>query len=150
VKHAPLRRFGFRLRRRRDGERGFVAIEFVAGCAFLLLPVAVLVSVMPTWSERQSMARSAAREAGRTYVLTADPQQAQSVVDQIAENHHLKDGELHLQLTGDPRVPGGEVRATVKVDVPATVIPVLDANTDAFSFTESHSEVVDLYREVPK
>jgi Flp pilus assembly protein TadG len=127
-------------------ERGFAALEFVAGLAILLLPVAVLVTVMPTWSERQEIATVAAREAARTYVVTHDRHAAEDMVTEIAHNYRLAEDQLKLTLTGDPTARGGRVEASVNVKVPATAIPVLGANSDAFSFTEHHTEIVDLYR----
>lgn len=136
-------------RRNRSDESGFVAVEFVLGLGVLLLPVALLVMVFPIWSERQEMARVAAREAARIYALTGNTQQADDVVQQIEQNYHLKDDGLTLDLKGDPRKRGGEVTAVIHVKVPATNIPLLHANADAFSFTEQHSEVIDLYRSMP-
>ena len=53
---------------RDDG--GFVAIEWVAAVAFLLLPVVVLVATMPVWAERKNAATIAAADAAR--LLVAD------------------------------------------------------------------------------
>jgi hypothetical protein len=133
-------------RHERAQEHGFAALEFVAGLAILLLPIAVLVTVMPTWSERQEVATIAAREAARTYVVTRDRQKAEDIATEIGANYHLAPDQLRLTLTGDPTTRGGEVRASVDVRVPATAIPLLGANADAFSFTETHREIVDLYR----
>lgn len=136
-------------RRAASDMSGFVATEFVIGIAFLLLPVTLLVSAFPTWSERKEMAIVAAREAARAYVLTGDPAAAQRVVDEIETNYSLEDDSLTLELSGDPRVRGGEVTAIVHIGVPATIIPILDANADAFTFTDSHTEIVDQYRSLP-
>ena len=51
--------------KRIDEEHGFVAIEWVAAVAMLLLPVVVLVATLPTWAERRHAATVAAREAAR-------------------------------------------------------------------------------------
>src|SRR4051812_26146920 len=44
-------------------DRGFVAIEWVAAVAMLLLPAVVLVGALPTWAERRHAATVAARGA---------------------------------------------------------------------------------------
>lgn len=141
-----MRRLHRRWRSHRQ-DNGFVAIEFVFGLGFLMLPVALLLLVFPTWSERQAMARVAAREAARTYVLTADAARAQAVVSQIAENHKLTGDDLTLTLEGNPAERGGSIRATVQVQVPILVIGIFDeGGIGGFSFTEAHTEVVDRYR----
>jgi NADH:ubiquinone oxidoreductase subunit H len=56
--------------RPRDG-RGFVAIEWVAAVALLLLPVVVLVATLPSWAERRHAATVAAREAATAAVGNA-------------------------------------------------------------------------------
>ena len=53
---------------RRRSESGFVAIEWVAAIAMLLLPIVVLVATMPGWAERRHAATVAAREAARDLV----------------------------------------------------------------------------------
>ena len=45
---------------RRGGQAGFTAAEFVLGVCVIVVPVALLVLALPTWSERQSMAQRAA------------------------------------------------------------------------------------------
>ena len=41
-------------------QRGFIAIEWVAAIAMLLLPAVVLVATLPTWAERRHAASVAA------------------------------------------------------------------------------------------
>jgi hypothetical protein len=72
--------------RRKQNEKGFVTVEFVAGVGFLILPTMLLVTVFPTWWERVSMARVASREAARVYVLTQDANQASNAVTAIEGN----------------------------------------------------------------
>lgn len=127
-------------------EAGFVMTEFVLAIAVLLLPVTLLVSVFPTWSERKELAVVAAREAARTYVITRDAAAAQLVVDEIADNYALEGSSMRLELNGNPSTPGGEITAIVHVGVPATVIPIMNADADAFMISNQHTEVVDLYR----
>ncbi len=127
-------------------EQGFVTIEFVLGVAFLILPVTLMVLVLPIWSERQSVARVAAREAARSYVVNQNIDQAKAIALQITANDHIKAESVDVALEGDPKQRGGSVRATVQVKVPVSSIPLLGANSDAFTIKSSHTEVVDLYR----
>lgn len=136
------------LQRRR--QHGFVAIEFVAGMGLLLVPIGILAMVFPTWAERQDMGRVAAREAARIYVLTGSESEAQDTVSQIAQNYDLKANQVRLNgFTTNVNDGGTSVTASVTVEVPATSIPVLNLNADAFSFTVRQTEAVDTYRSVP-
>lgn len=135
-------------RSRGRNERGYVATEFLLGIGFLVLPVALMVLTFPTWSERQSAARTASQEAARVYVLTRDAGQAEAITRSIADNHGLNEDQMTVSLAGDPARRGGDVTATVEVKVPATVIPIMGLNADAFTLTERHTEVVDLYRSI--
>jgi hypothetical protein len=45
----------------RSREGGYVAAELALGIGLLVFPVALLVLTLPTWSERQTTARSIAR-----------------------------------------------------------------------------------------
>ncbi|MEI8001360.1 MAG: hypothetical protein WCI50_08415, partial [Actinomycetes bacterium] len=56
-------------RSRRAAAGGFAAIELAAGVALLLLPVTLLVVALPTWADRQTVARLAARDATRVLTL---------------------------------------------------------------------------------
>ncbi len=141
------------IRTRRNNQRnteGFMLIEFLAGMGFLLLPLAILVMVFPTWAERQSMGRVAAREAARTYVLTGDQARAQAVVDGIAADYGMKPGQYQLTFPDlAPQLARGQtVTAQVNVNVPVTNIPVWNLDTDAFTLTSRHREVVDQYRSI--
>ena len=68
-------------RREQRDERGFVAVEWVAAIAVLMLPVVVLVATLPNWAERRHAATVAAREAAAVAVVNAmvDPAAAQRV-----------------------------------------------------------------------
>ena len=75
---------------RRGGQAGFTAAEFVLGVCVIVVPVALLVLALPTWSERQSMAQRAANESAREVVLadswSAGTSAARAVVEQVAGN----------------------------------------------------------------
>lgn len=135
--------------RNHDSERGFVTSEFVLSVALLIFPVALLVLTLPTWAERQSMSRVSAREAARTYVLTADEVRARESAVQIATNQRIDPASISVSFEGDPRVAGSEVRATVITQVPAVRIPLLGAGIGSFELSDTHTEIVDLYRSQP-
>jgi hypothetical protein len=112
------------------------------------LPTLLLVLTLPTWVERQSLARLVAQEASRT--LAASRSWSDGVADAtalartIAANHGLGPGDLRLSLAGRLE-RGATVSATVTVRVPASQVPGW-GGIGGFALTEAHSEVVDPYR----
>lgn len=153
--------------RRSDGPRGaagYVTLELVLGVGLLLLPTAILVLSFPTWVERQSLARVAAREAARTAVLAVDARQglveAEWVVATTARNHGVPAGQVSvcfavhelgrpspLDCTGLTALRRGQaVTAYVTVRLPALAFPGLGAALDAIPHTARHTERVDLFR----
>lgn len=137
--------------RRGAREDGSVAIELALGVGLLLLPVALLVLLLPTWLERQSMARVAAQEAARTAVVVADDSTAavaaRAVVADVARNHGVDPGDVSVRFSGGLQ-RGQTLTAEVSVRIPATVFPGL-TEVAAFTWRTSHSEHVDRYRSVP-
>jgi len=134
-------------------ERGFAALELVAGVALLVLPVALLVLSLPDWSARQSAARFAAREAARVVSLAGvcDPDRADSLVAAVADGAGLGSGELHLALdcgAGTPLPRGGTVTARVRVVMPAVAVPAV-GSVPGWSWTAAHAERVDPYLSRP-
>lgn len=128
-------------------ERGFVAIEFVAAVAFLLLPIVVLVATVPTWAERRHAATVAAREAARVLVdawPNADPRDAVDVAERIAADHGVDraDVAVHVPSAGGGR--GSYVRVEVVVRMPA--IAVTGMRAGAWHYTAVELRRVDDYR----
>jgi hypothetical protein len=150
--------------RRGGREAGHAAVELALAVGLLLLPVAILVLSFPTWIERQSMARSAAREVARIVVLSPDPVQGAATaahrLADIAHNHGVDPAGVTLcyavhavteaapsTCTGLVRVARGEaVTAYVTVPLPALEFPGLPIRLTERSFTVTHTERVDLYR----
>ncbi len=137
-------------RRRARGESGYVAAELALGIGLLVFPVAMLVLTLPTWSERQSAARSIAREAARAAAVagTCDPPAARDVGAAMGENLGLGSGQVDVTLDCTPgqRLPrGGEVAARVTVSMPAVEIPGI-GSVGAWHWTAEHHEPVDQYR----
>lgn len=130
----------------KTNERGFVTLEFVAGVGFILLPTMLLVTVLPTWFERVSMARVASREAARVFVLSQDQAQASAAVDLLETNNKLPAETMDVTLTGDPKQRGGQVTATVTTKLPITSLPLLNLDAGVVTITETHTEVVDQFR----
>lgn len=121
------------------------------GVSLLLVPTAVLVLALPTWVERQSLARVAAQEAARAVVLADDATlgegAARAVVARTARNHGLTPGAVAVRIEGGLR-RGGVVTAVVSVRVPATTLPGL-TGVAPFTVSSRHSERVDRYRSLP-
>jgi hypothetical protein len=137
-------------RSRLHHEDGYVAAELALGIGLLVFPVAMLVLTLPTWSERQSAARSIAREVARTIAVdgTCDRAAAERVRSTMATNVGLRGGAVEVALDcvdGQRLRRGGDVTASVTVTMPAVDIPGI-AEVGAWSWTAHHSEPVDQYR----
>ena len=134
------------------GERGFVATEFALGVGVLLLPVALLVLTLPTWSERQTTARAMAREAGRAVAATGvcRPGLADDVVTTMARNLGLAaaDATVRLDCRGGALEPGSDLEVAVTVRMPAVSIPGIGA-VGEWTWTAVHREPVDQYASAP-
>lgn len=132
-------------------DRGSAPIELPLAVGLLLLPLAAAVAVMPTWAERQSMARLAAQEAARTIVLADTWEEGTAAADalaaQIAANHDIDPADLTLVYHGALR-RGDTVTASATVLIPGVVLPGLGPVAGAH-WTVSHTEAVDLYRSMP-
>ena len=131
------------------GERGYVAAELALGVGLLVFPIAMLVLTLPTWSERQSVARAIAREAARTVAVggACDPGAASDIGATMAGNLGLRGGvDVELDCASGARLRrGGTVTASVTVRMPAVDIPGI-GTVGAWSWTAHHSEPVDQYR----
>jgi hypothetical protein len=134
----------------RSREGGYVAAELALGIGLLVFPVALLVLTLPTWSERQTTARSIAHEVSRVVAVAGvcDRERAAETGHDMARNLGLVPRDVDVQLDCVPggRLPrGGSVRASVTVAVPAVTLPGI-GSVGAWSWTAHHSEPVDQYR----
>ncbi len=131
-----------------NSERGAVAVELPAAIGLLLLPLALLVITIPTWPERQTVARSAASEAARTAVLASSWEEGidagADVVALAAQNYGLDQADLTVSWEG-AFGRGESITATVTVRMPALVVPGL-TTVDPWTWSASHTERVDDYR----
>lgn len=135
---------------RRRRERGMVIIEWPLAILLLLVPIAAMAALVPTWSERQTAARDAASIAARTAAIAGDPDTAMSdgeaAARQTASNFGIDPEDLTIDLTGDLS-RGGSITAVVTVRMPALSVPGL-GDVDGWSWTTSHTERVDDYRSI--
>lgn len=136
--------------RRGRGEGGFVAAELALGVGVLLFPIAMLVLSLPTWSERQSTARSIARETARVAAVagSCDAAAARQLASTMAVNLGVPSHAVSVELDCPPgdHVPrGGDVTARVTVQMPAVSVPGI-GGVGAWSWTAVHHEPVDQYR----
>lgn len=135
-------------------EKGYATVELVAGIAFLLLPVTLLVLTLPTWAERQSFAASAAHDAAlalaRSSTWPSGKARAEQIVDEMARNYGLRSDEP-VQLTWEPDRQGASVErgervtAVVSVPTPGVFVPGL-GYIGRWDLTARHTEIVDRYR----
>lgn len=130
-------------------ERGFVPIELVLGIGLLLFPVTIMVLALPRWSERQTMARTAATEAARAWARSNDDLagsvEARRMVDEIAANYGVDPALVAVAYAGSVRHRGGIVTVTITVPMPKVSAPGMGA-FGGWHWTTSHSEAVDKYR----
>ena len=136
-----------RLRSQSVRERGFVAIEWVAAVALLLLPVVVLVATLPDWAERRHAATVAAREAARELVRewpSADPAQAVVVARDVAADHGVPASEVFVRVLSVGAARGDMARVAVRVTMPA--ISVAGMSAGAWHYTAVEVRRIDDYR----
>jgi hypothetical protein len=134
----------------RPRERGYVAGELALGIGLLVFPVALLVLTLPTWSERQTTARSIAREVSRVVAVAGvcDRAAASETGLDMARNLGLAPADIDVQLDcapGERLRRGTSVRASVTVGIPAVTFPGI-GSVGAWSWTAHHSEPIDQYR----
>lgn len=135
-------------------ERGAGAIDLVLVSALILIPFAMLLLSFPIRMEYRSMADAAAREAVRACATAFDPDtgqtRAEGVASQILAERGLAPGGTDLSIDcRNSWAPGGVVRATVSLDVPA--INVMGFWTlGSWTMTSSYREQMEPYRSIPR
>jgi hypothetical protein len=128
-------------------EHGFVATEWVAALALLLLPVVVLAATLPSWAERSHTATVAAREAARTVVdewpqpATAD---ATHAAQDVARDHGVSSDDIDVQVRAAVPPRGGAVRVDVWMTMPA--ISVAGIRVGAWRYHAVAIRRIDDYR----
>jgi hypothetical protein len=134
----------------RPRERGYVAGELALGIGLLVFPVALLVLTLPAWSERQTTARSIAREVSRVAAVAGVCEHGRALETgrDMARNLGLAPSDVDVELDCAPGARlqrGGSVRASVTVAVPTVTFPGI-GSVGAWSWTAHHSEPIDRYR----
>jgi hypothetical protein len=128
-------------------EDGFVATEWVAAVALLLLPVVVLAATLPSWAERAHAATVAAREAARTVVdewpspAAAD---ARRTAQDVGRDHGIDPGDLDVRVAPDDPPRGSDVRVDVWVRMPA--VSVAGIHVGAWRYHAVAIRRIDDYR----
>jgi hypothetical protein len=121
------------------------------GLGLLVIPVLLLVLTLPTWEERTVDARDAAANAARTLVTADTWTDGVSAADQMVEEEAVNDGlstnQVSVSYSG-ALTPGANVTATVRVTIPAGVIPGIGA-FGTLHYTASSTQHVDDYRSDP-
>lgn len=140
---------------RRDETGMAPPITMALAVGLILIPVIVIVLVLPTWSERISDARTAARNAARSLATAinwdAGVNAADQTVQEIAVNNGLKPSDIQWtpSCSATPCLTrGGTVTATVTVTIPATRFPGI-GTFGATHFTTSSTQRVDQFRPLP-
>jgi len=132
---------------RRGSVCGFVAIEWVAAIAMLLLPIAVLVATIPGWAERRHAATVAAREAARDIVdnwPNATPESAVLVAIDVAADHGVDATDVAVRVPSVGEVRGDDVVVEVEVTMPA--IGVSGMSVGSWHYTARATRRVDDFR----
>jgi len=128
-------------------ERGFVAVEWVAAVALLLLPIVVLVATVPVWAERRHAATVAAREGARVLVRDwpqSDPGRATVIAREVADAHGVESDDVRVHVSSVGAERGSLVRVEVDVRMPA--ISVMGLSAGAWRFTAVEVRRIDDFR----
>jgi hypothetical protein len=125
---------------------GFVAIEWVAAVAFLLLPVVCLAATLPAWAERRHAATVAARETAAAIIQEADLDAGgfEHVARSVARNHGVppEDVEVHVRTAAGR---GDYLVVEVSVRMPAISVPGL-VEVDGWTYNARQHRRLDDYR----
>ena len=133
---------------RRKDCNGFVALEWVASIALLLLPVVVLVATLPGWAERRHAATVAAREAARVLERdwpNANPAEAELVARSIAGDHGIDERDVAVRVVSAGESRGSLVQVDVRVRMPAVDVPGL-ARVAGWTYTATSTRRIEDYR----
>ena len=119
-------------------EEGFVAIEWVAAIALLLLPIVVLVATLPSWAERRHAATVAAREVATGVVQdpSFDAAARRSAASAVARNYGIVPEDLDVRVRAASG-RGEYVTVEVRIRMPAiSVAGLVDAGSWTYRATQ--------------
>jgi hypothetical protein len=131
----------------RRPDSGFIAVEWVAAVALLLLPIVALVATMPQWAERRNAATVAAREAARELVNSwpnGEPNVAVLIAREVAADHGIAASDLDVRVVSLGRDRGDDVVVDVEVTMPAIGVDGMSAGS--WHYTARATRRVDDYR----
>jgi hypothetical protein len=128
--------------------RGFVALEWVAAVALLLLPVVVVVATLPGWAERGHVATVAAREAARALARdwpNGNAAAAELVARSIASDHGVDDRDVDVRVVAAGESRGSVVRVDVRIRMPAIDVPGA-SRVAGWTYTATSTRRIEDYR----
>jgi hypothetical protein len=134
-------------RGRPRSQSGFVAVEWVAAVALLLLPIVVLVASMPGWAERRNAATIAAREAARDLANRwphGDEVAAVLVAQEVAADHGIAAADVDVRIVSLGQQRGDEVEVDVEVTMPAIGVDGMSAGK--WHYTARATRRIDDFR----
>ena len=119
------------------------------GIGVLLIPVALVVLTLPTWSERQTTARAIAREVARMVAASGvcDGDAARGLAADMANNLGLGNDDFGLELACVPGTSlerGSDLEARVTVRMPAVHLFGV-GDVGEWHWTARHRQPVDTY-----
>ena len=133
--------------RKQRQARGFVAVEFSAAVALLLIPMTLLAASLPQWSEREHAATQIAYESARR----AAAQWPNVVLDdintravEVARDLGVDPHDVALTML-DEGTRGGSVRVRVTITMPAIAVPGV-GRAGAWHWTATQAVPIDRYR----
>ena len=132
----------------RRTQHGWAAVELTVAVTGLLLPCGVLALVLPTWAERASAARMAAREAARVEAtapsLSVGHSRARRAAAEVLANSGIDPATARVDL-GESLTRGGTVIVRVTVPIPVARVPLVGL-IGGGRYTATHAETVDSFR----
>jgi len=121
-----------------------VSTEFVAGAALLMLPVALLVVLLPRWSEARMAAITAADHGARAAaVAVATGHAARPAAEHAATSTLQAQGR---DLTGLTVSIDADARVVVDLTVQMPALPLPWGDVGAFDWTATSTHPIDPYR----
>jgi pyruvate/2-oxoglutarate dehydrogenase complex dihydrolipoamide acyltransferase (E2) component len=128
-------------------QRGFVAVEWVAAVALLLVPIIVLIAMLPTWAERRAAASLAAAEAAKVLADAwphGDAVVATVAARAVAQDHGVDAADVSVQIDSFGRERGDDVRVRVSVRMPA--VSVIGVRAGEWRYDAFATRRIDDYR----
>ncbi len=137
-------------RRRRDSD-GFVAVEFVTGIAFLLVPTVMLVSSIANWYETRTTASALARTVAQSVadlppsceVTASQVSNIEGLGRVLASERGVSSESIDIGVSQGGRGESLKVRVTIMT--PVTHIPLL-GDIGSFPVEMTQSAPIDQYR----